>query len=89
MIQLPLGVLLSQPVLLADAADGKEPWRVPFVSCLQIGCLAQVETTAEALDALAAAQAAKLSFAERTGRAIEIAIPLAGMKDALARLRAD
>ncbi len=87
-VQAPLGVLVSQPVTIADqAAATTTIYSIPFQTCLQIGCLAQMETNFEALDKLAALATAKLSFAERTGRLIEISIPLNGMKDALARLR--
>lgn len=84
-VQTPLGVLVSRPVTIAAGSD---TLTLPFVTCLQIGCLAQLETSNEALDALATGGAAKLGFAESSGRAIDVSIPLDGMKDALARLRA-
>ena len=89
-VQTPLGVLVSQAVTFGDAAaaGSTAPLALPFVTCLQIGCIAQLQTTDESLDALAAAPSARIGFAERTGRAIDIAVPLNGMKDALARLRA-
>lgn len=88
-VQTPLGVLVSQPVTIGSAAaeGGTAPaFSLPFATCLQTGCIAQAETTHDALDALARDQTASFAFAERTGRAIEIAVPLAGLRNALARL---
>lgn len=88
-VQTPLGILVPQPVTLGDAAQPVEShMTIPFQTCLPAGCIAQLETTNKALDALAALRNARLSFSERTGRRIEITVPLDGMKDALARLRA-
>lgn len=86
-VQTPLGVLVSQPVAILKAQSGEPQLSVSFQTCLQIGCLAQLDIDHETLDGLASGQAAKLAFAERTGRSVEITIPLNGMSDALTRLR--
>lgn len=85
-VQVPLGVLVAQPVGLAPASGAA--LEIPFSTCLQIGCLAQREVSAEELDGLAAAPSAELTFAERTGRQVRVTIPLDGFRAALARLRA-
>lgn len=81
----PLGVDLAAPVRLG-VEGGDTPVSLPFATCLQNGCIAQAGIDATGLDALAAAERGVLSFAERTGRAIQVAVPLAGLRAALARL---
>lgn len=87
-VQVPLGILVATPVAIADqAAADKTIFSLPFQTCLNIGCLAQIETSFEALETFAAIQTARVTFAERSGRSIELSVPVNGLKDALARLR--
>lgn len=87
-VQVPLGILVSSPVAIADqAAADKTIFSLPFQTCLNIGCLAQIETTFDALEAFAAIQTARVTFSERGGRAIDLSVPMNGLKDALTRLR--
>jgi invasion protein IalB len=85
----PLGVLVSEPVAIA-AQDGEAAKiTLPFVTCLANGCLAQASVSGDALGSLAGKETAAVTFAERTGRKVQINIPIAGLKDALTRIGLD
>lgn len=86
-VQVPLGVLVARPVTIAVQPEGAA-LEIPFSTCLQIGCLAQRSVEPAELDGMAAGASAELSFSERTGRLVRVAVRLEGFKAALARLRA-
>ncbi|MBO6717335.1 MAG: invasion associated locus B family protein [Rhizobiaceae bacterium] len=83
----PLGVLVSEPVRLETA--GTPPLTLPFVTCLANGCLAQSVVPGDFLGELTGHETASATFAERSGRQIQINLPLTGLNDALARIGVD
>ena len=85
-IQAPLGVLVTKPAMLASET-GSVALEAAFQTCLQMGCLAQAEADPAKLDTLARAKSAKMTVTDRSGRAVELAVPLNGMTAALERLR--
>lgn len=85
----PLGVLLSDPVTVAPAEDEAAAVALPFVTCLANGCLAQALIAGDRLGALVSKEMATVGFAERSGRKIQISVPLAGLRDALTRIGLD
>jgi invasion protein IalB len=85
----PLGVLVSEPVTIVAQGDEAAKLTLPFVTCLANGCLAQASVSGDDLGKLAARDTGAVTFAERTGRKVQINIPLAGLTDALTRIGLD
>lgn len=85
----PLGVLVSAPVSIALEGDSPKSLELPFLTCLANGCLAQAIVSGDRLGKLARQETASFGFAERTGRRVQINIPLSGLSDALSRIGLD
>lgn len=82
-VQTPLGSSLAHGVRVgSDTAAAT----LPFVTCLQIGCLAQGASSTAELTETFKGDATKLAFTEMGGRVIELAVPTAGFLPALERM---
>ena len=82
----PLGLLLDRGVELEiDTGTG---FRLPFRTCLSVGCLAQGQLTGEVLDQLGGGKILTARMVESTGKQLlQVQVSLEGFAAASARLQ--
>ncbi|WP_421779065.1 invasion associated locus B family protein [Hoeflea sp.] len=82
--RVPLGVRLREGLLLGSDPDNRIS--VPYSNCLPNGCVAHTVVTSSEISRLLSRGQTYLSFRERSGRTVRIAIPLDGLDRALGLL---
>ena len=88
-VRTPLGVSISEPVTMTQEGADTTAISLPFFTCLANGCLAQGSVAGDRLGALTAQETVTLAFADRTGRKVQIRIPVDGLAEALGRIGLD
>lgn len=82
-VRTPLGMNLNNPVTLTG---GTEDVTLSWFLCLQTGCLARSDVAEAQMQSLATATELQLTFQDGGERPVDIALPVDGLSDALARL---
>lgn len=82
--RVPLGVQLQEGLLLGSDPDNSIS--APYSNCLPNGCVAQTVVKRPEVSRLFSQGQTYLSFRERSGRTVKIAIPLDGLDQALGLL---
>lgn len=82
--RVPLGVQLQEGLLLGSDPDNTIS--VPYSNCLPNGCVAHIVAKRSEVSRLLSRGQTYLSFRERSGRTVRIAIPSDGLYRALALL---
>ena len=84
-VQVPQGMLLSEPIVLADEVQ-KNKVAAPYFSCFNNICLARANVSRDVLSALGDSNKGSLEFVDRTGRKIKVLLSFEGLKTASERL---
>ena len=87
-MQVPQGTLLSEPVRMGNETLSTSI-DAAYFTCLQSVCLARAETKGKPLNDLAKLEKAKLQFADRSGRSIQVLFSFKGLAPALKRMDED
>ncbi len=75
-IQLPLGLNLTEPVLLR--VDNGPQEKQPIQTCTNIGCFVSMTTTPQFLSAMRSGQELKITVFDGNKKPIEMGLPLLG-----------
>ena len=75
-IQLPLGLNLTEPVLLR--VDNGPPEKQPIQTCTNIGCFVSMTTSPQLLSAMRSGQELKITVYDGNKKPIEMSLPLLG-----------
>jgi len=75
-IQLPLGLNLTEPVLLR--VDGGAPEKQPIQTCTNIGCFVSMTASDRLLGAMRSGQELKITVYDGNKKPIEMGLPLLG-----------
>lgn len=82
--RVPLGVQLQEGLLLGSDPDNRIS--APYSNCFSNGCVAHTVVPSSEVSRLFSQGQTYLSFRERSGRTVRIAIPLNGLNQALGLL---
>lgn len=84
-IQLPLGLNLTEPVLIK--VDNGQPERQPIQTCTNIGCFVSMTANDKFVAAMRSGQEIKITVQDANKKPIEMALPLLGFGIAFDKAR--
>jgi invasion protein IalB len=84
-LQLPLGLSLTEPVLLK--VDNGQPERSPIQTCTNIGCFASMKANEKLVSAMRSGHEIKITVYDANKKPIEMALPLLGFGIAFDKAR--